>query len=161
MTRPLKLVLAVAIPLAVGGLSGFVTAEAVSTWYPTLVKPAFNPPAWIFGPVWTVLYVMMGVAAFLVWRRGLGTEGVKNALLVFLVQLGLNGLWSILFFGMRSPGLALIEIVLLWLAIGATVARFRRVDPVAGGLLLPYWAWVSFATVLNLALWWLNRSPGG
>lgn len=157
MRSILKLVIAVAVPLAVGGLSGFATAAGVSTWYPTLVKPFFNPPAWIFAPVWTVLYVMMGVAAFLVWRRGLGGKGVKVALAFFLVQLGLNGLWSILFFGMRAPGLALVEIVLLWLAIGATIELFRRVVPLAGVLLLPYWAWVSFATLLNASLWWLNR----
>lgn len=161
MNDTLKLVIAVAIPLAVGGLSGFATAAGVSTWYPTLVKPAFNPPAWIFGPVWTVLYVTMGVAAFLVWRQGIGSDDVKIALTIFLIQLGLNGLWSVLFFGMHLPALALVEIVLLWFAIGATVALFWRVNPVAGGLLLPYWAWVSFATVLNASLWWLNRSPGG
>ena len=161
MNSTLKLVIAVAIPLAVGGLSGFATAGGVSTWYPTLVKPVFNPPAWIFGPVWTVLYLTMGVAAFLVWRRGLGTDGVRIALTSFLIQLGLNGLWSILFFGMQSPGWALVEIVLLWLAIGMTVLLFWRVAPAAGALLLPYCAWVSFAAVLNASLWWLNRSPVG
>jgi tryptophan-rich sensory protein len=143
----------------VGGLSGFATARGVAEWYPTLIKPSFNPPSWIFGPVWTVLYVMMGIAAFLVWKRGFGSDGVKLALVVFAVQLMLNGLWSVLFFGMRAPGWALAEIVLLWLAIAVTVFAFRKVDPVAGWLLVPYWAWVSFATVLNASLWWLNRAP--
>jgi tryptophan-rich sensory protein len=101
----------------------------------------------------------MGVALYLVWRHGFQAEGVKRALAFFVVQLALNGLWSVLFFGMRSPGWALAEIVLLWGAIGGTILVFRPVEPVAGWLLLPYWAWVSFATVLNASLWWLNRAP--
>lgn len=158
MNSTIKLVIAVAIPLTVGGLSSFATAPGVTAWYPTLAKPPFNPPAWVFGPVWTVLYIMMGVAVFLVWRTGLDVDGVRIALTVFAVQLALNGLWSILFFGLQAPGWALIEIVLLWIAIGATVFLFWRVAPLPGALLLPYWGWVSFATVLNASLWWLNRS---
>ena len=161
MNNALKLVIAIAVPLAVGGLSGAATAGSVASWYPTLVKPSFTPPAWVFGPVWTVLYVMMGVAAFFVWKQGFGSQGVKLALAVFAVQLALNGLWSILFFGLHAPGWALVEIVLLWLAIGVTIWAFWRVTPTAGALLLPYWAWVSFATVLNASLWWLNRTPTG
>jgi len=161
MNNTIKLVISVALPLAVGGLSGFATARGVSTWYPSLVKPSFNPPAWVFGPAWTVLYIMMGVAAFLVWRQGLDAEGVKIALTVFAIQLVLNGLWSILFFGLQTPGWALAEIVLLWMAIGITTLLFWRVVPSAGVLLLPYWMWVSFATVLNASLWWLNRSGPG
>ena len=102
MNDAIKFVLAVAAPVAVGGLSGYATAQGVSTWYPTLVKPPFNPPAWVFGPVWTVLYVMMGVAAFLVWRKGLATDGVRIALTAFAIQLALNGLWSILFWSLPS-----------------------------------------------------------
>ena len=105
MNNTIKLVISIALPLAVGGLSGFATARGVSTWYPTLVKPSFNPPAWVFGPVWTVLYIMMGVAAFLVWRRGLDADGVRIALTVFTIQLALNGIWSILFFGTARPRL--------------------------------------------------------
>ena len=161
MNNAAKLIIAVAAPVVVGGLSGFATSRGVSIWYPTLVKPSFNPPAWVFGPVWTVLYIMMGVAAFLVWRQGVGADGVRVALAVFVVQLALNGLWSILFFGIQSPGWALVEIVVLWCAVGATIWLFWRVAPAAGALLLPYWAWVSFATILNASLWWLNRSPGG
>ena len=157
MSNAIKFVVAVATPLVVGGLSGAATARGVATWYPTLVKPSFNPPAWIFGPVWTLLYLMMGVAAFLVWREGLASDGVRIALAVFGVQLALNGLWSILFFGLRSPGWAFVEILVLWLAIGATVWVFWRVVPAAGALLLPYWAWVTFATVLNGSIWTLNR----
>ncbi|MCU0303913.1 MAG: tryptophan-rich sensory protein [Thermoanaerobaculales bacterium] len=161
MNATFKLVLAIIIPLAVGGLSGYATSGGVADWYPTLVKPGFNPPAWVFGPVWTVLYLMMGVAAYLVWRRGLDTEGVRIALTAFVVQLALNGLWSVLFFGLRSPGLALVEIVVLWITIAGTTALFHRVVPAAAVLLLPYLAWVSFAALLNASLWWLNRSPAG
>jgi tryptophan-rich sensory protein len=100
---------------------------------------------------------MMGVAAFLVWRRGLDVDGVRIALAVFAIQLALNGLWSILFFGMQAPGWALVEIALLWIAIGVTAVLFWRVAPSPGALLLPYWGWVSFAAVLNASLWWLNR----
>ena len=157
MNDAAKFIIAVAAPIVIGGLSGFATARGVSTWYPTLVKPSFNPPAWVFGPVWTALYFMMGVAAFIVWRQGIGADGVRVALVVFVVQLALNGLWSILFFGMQSPGWALVEIVVLWLAIGVTIRLFWVVVPTAGALLLPYMAWVSFATVLNASLWWLNR----
>ena len=161
MNDTIKLVISIATPLAVGGLSGFATARGVADWYPTLTKPSFNPPAWVFGPVWTLLYIMMGVAAFLVWRKGLEVDGVKIAVTVFVIQLALNGLWSILFFGMQAPGLALAEIIVLWIAIGATVVLFWRVVPAAGALLLPYWGWVSFATVLNASLWWLNRPTVG
>ena len=157
MSNAIKLILAVAVPLAVGGLSGFATARGVATWYPTLAKPSFNPPAWVFGPTWTVLYILMGVALFLVWRQGLGTDGVKLALTVFAVQLVLNALWSIIFFGMQSPAWAFVEIILLWLAIVATLWAFWRVIPAAGWLLVPYLAWVSFAAVLNGSIWILNR----
>ena len=152
-----KAVVAIALPLLVGGLSGLATARGVQEWYPTLSKPPFNPPSWVFGPVWTLLYLMMGVAAFLVWQKGWELGAVKAALILFAVQLVLNGLWSILFFGMRSPGLAFVEILVLWVAIGGTVVLFWRVSPVAGMLLLPYEAWVSFAAVLNGSIWFLNR----
>ncbi|HSO22738.1 MAG TPA: TspO/MBR family protein, partial [Chondromyces sp.] len=135
MSNLAKLLIALAVPLAVGGLAGYATSSGVATWYPTLVKPSFNPPAWVFGPVWTLLYLMMGAAAFLVWRRGLDAEGVRIALAVFAIQLLLNGLWSLLFFGLRSPGLALVDIALLWVAIGAAVWLFWRVVPAAGLLL--------------------------
>jgi tryptophan-rich sensory protein len=157
MKDSIRFIIAVAAPLIVGGLSGFATSSGVETWFPTLVKPAFNPPSWVFGPVWTVLYVLMGVAAFLVWKKGTETEGVRAALTLFAVQLALNGLWSILFFGMQSPGLAFMEIIVLWLAIAATIGTFWRVTQPAAWLLLPYLAWVSFAAVLNGSIWMLNR----
>jgi tryptophan-rich sensory protein len=157
MSNLLKLVLAVVAPLAVGALSGFATAQGVRDWYPELTKPWFNPPAWVFGPVWTVLYLLMGVAAYLVWRKGIEQPGVKLALLLFLAQLALNAAWSFLFFGMRKPGLAFAEILLLWLLIAATLVAFYARSRVAGLLLVPYLGWVGFAAFLNHALWRLNR----
>ena len=153
----MRLAFAAAIPLVVGGLSGFVTAQGVQDWYPTLIKPSFNPPSWVFGPVWTLLYLMMGIASFLVWQKGWESGAVKTALAFFAIQLILNGLWSILFFGMRMPGLAFLEILVLWVSIGLTLVLFWRVTPVAGMLLFPYQAWVTFAAVLNGAIWILNR----
>ncbi len=124
-------------------------------WYAQLNKPAWNPPAWVFGPVWTALYVMMAVAAWLVWKRG-GFVAQRRPLALFLAQLMLNASWTPLFFGLHWSGVAFAEIILLWLAIAWTIAAFWRVNRVAAGLLVPYLAWVSFAAVLNGALWRLN-----
>ncbi len=124
-------------------------------WYGSLKKPAWNPPGWVFGPVWTALYTMMAVAAWLVWRRG-GFAEQRRPLAVFLGQLALNAAWTPLFFGLRRPGLAFAEIVLLWLAVGATLVMFRPVSRVAAWLLAPYLAWVSFAAALNFTLWRMN-----
>ena len=138
--------------LAIGGLGGWVTSGSVATWFPTLNKPPFNPPAWVFGPVWTTLYVMMGVAAWRVWRKA----GWGTALNLFAAQLALNCAWSFLFFGLQSPGLALLDIVPLLALILLTIRAFWPIDRIAGGLLMPYAAWVSFATLLNASIWWLN-----
>jgi len=151
-----RLLVSLAVPQAVGVLSGLATARGVREWYPDLTKPSFNPPSWVFAPVWTALYLAMGVAAWLVWRKGLETPGVRVALFAFLVQLALNGLWSLLFFGLQSPGLALAEIVILWAAIGVTTVLFFRQAAVAGWLMAVYWAWVTFAAVLNASIWRLN-----
>jgi tryptophan-rich sensory protein len=124
-------------------------------WYASLKKPSWNPPGWVFGPVWTTLYVMMAVAAWLVWKRG-GFSSQRPALVLFLAQLALNAAWTPLFFGLHRPGLAFAEILLLWLAIAAALAAFRPVSRAAAWLLTPYLAWVSFAAVLNFALWRLN-----
>lgn len=124
-------------------------------WYATLKKPSWNPPDWIFGPVWSALYTMMAVAAWLVWQRG-GFVAQRRQLTLFLVQLALNALWTPLFFGLHRPGLAFAEIVMLWLAIAATLAAFRPVSRPAAWLLVPYLAWVTFAAVLNFTLWRLN-----
>jgi tryptophan-rich sensory protein len=142
---------------AAAGLGSIATTSSIPTWYADLAKPAWTPPDWIFGPVWTLLYSMMAIAAWLVWRRT-GLAGAKLPLGLFAVQLVLNTLWSILFFGLRSPGGAMIEIVLLWAAILATLIAFWRRSRLAGGLLVPYLAWVSFAAVLNAAIWWLGAA---
>jgi benzodiazapine receptor len=126
---------------------------APGTWYAALAKPPWNPPNWIFGPVWTTLYLLMGVAAWLVWRA----HGPVWALGLFVAQLLLNAAWSWLFFGRHRPDLALLDIAALWLAIAATVVAFWRVRPLAGALLLPYLAWVSFAVLLNAEIW--RRNP--
>jgi tryptophan-rich sensory protein len=126
------------------------------TWYANLNKPSWNPPNWIFGPVWTVLYATMAVAAWLVWKRG-GFAAQRAALSLFLAQLLFNALWSPLFFGLRRPALAFADIVLLWLALLGTVIAFWKVRMIAGAILLPYLAWVTFASALNFALWRLNH----
>lgn len=158
MQKGLRLALVVFTCLAIGYLSGMVTRESITTWYPTLIKPVFNPPNWIFAPVWTVLYIMMGVAGGMVWNRIETDEAnVKRGFMFFIIQLGLNALWSYLFFGLHNPLLALTEIVLLWLMIFETYNQFKKIDKTAALLLLPYLGWVSFATVLNAGIWWLNR----
>jgi tryptophan-rich sensory protein len=142
--------------LLVGLSAALVTATSVEEWYAHLEKPTWTPPNAAFGPVWTVLYLLMGVSAWLVWRDSEGSAR-RRALLIFGVQLALNGIWSFLFFGLRSPGWAAPEIVLLWGAIVATLLAFDRISRLAAGLLLPYLVWVSFAVALNLAIWNLNR----
>jgi len=124
-------------------------------WYAALRKPAWNPPGWVFGPVWSTLYTMMAVAAWLVWKRG-GFAAQRRPLALFLAQLALNAVWTPLFFGLHRPGVAFAEIVLLWLAIAATLVAFRPVSRAAAWLLAPYLAWVSFAAALNGTLWRLN-----
>jgi tryptophan-rich sensory protein len=156
MNKFFKLAIAVVVAEAAGIIGAVFTAPAIPVWYATLVKPAFNPPAWVFGPVWTTLFLLMGIAAFLVWQKGLKKKQVRVALLLFVLQLGLNTLWSIIFFGLRSPGGALIEIVFLWLAIAATIAAFYKISKPAAWLMVPYIMWVSFAAFLNYSIWIVN-----
>jgi len=158
MHKFLKIGVLVGTCLAVGYFSSIATESGVRDWFPFVEKPAFNPPAWVFAPVWTILYILMGIAGGLVWARiDFERDAVRNALFVFAVQLALNGFWSLLFFGLRNPFLAFIEIILLWLMIYETMVKFRKIDKVAGWLFVPYLAWVSFATVLNGSIWWLNQ----
>ena len=151
-----KLVIAVVVSELAGVIGSVFTVPAIPTWYATLVKPALNPPGWIFGPVWTTLYLLMGVAAFLVWRKGLQQPQIKKALGIFAIQLTLNALWSIIFFGLHNPGIALAEIIMLWFAIIWTITAFFKISRPAAYLLLPYILWVSFAAYLNYAIWALN-----
>jgi tryptophan-rich sensory protein len=156
MRESIRAGIALLLPLTVVLASGLLSSQGVVIWYPTLVKPSFTPPDWLFAPVWTVLYLALGVAAYGVWRLGIGVPGVKRALGVFLVQLLLNGLWSLLFFGLQSPGAALVDIALLWLFVGWTTYLFGLLAPWTLFLLLPYWAWVTFAAALNFEIWRLN-----
>ena len=141
-----------ALCFAAAGTAVFVSTDG---WYAALHKPSWNPPAWLFGPAWTLLYITMAVAAWLVWREG-GWKTQGRTLGLFLLQWLLNALWTPLFFGLHRPGLAFAEIILLWLAIAATLALFWRVRKAAGVLLVPYLAWVSFAAALNFTIWRLN-----
>ncbi len=139
-----------------GIVGSIFTASAIPTWYATLMKPALNPPSFVFGPVWTTLFILMGIAAFLVWEKGIERSDVKKALGLFFVQLALNTAWSIIFFALHSPGWAFVEIVFLWLAILATIEAFRKISERAAWLLLPYILWVSFASYLNYMIYVLN-----
>lgn len=138
-----------------GLIGSAFTMKNIPTWYATLAKPALNPPNWIFGPVWIALYALMGVSAYLVWQQK-DLPGAKIALLVYGIQLALNIIWSILFFGLKNPGFAFAEIIILWIAIVVTIILFWRISPLPGALLLPYIAWVSFASYLNYSIWTLN-----
>lgn len=149
------LVVLLAVCLGAAALGSAATVPRIDDWYATLDKPSWTPPSWVFGPVWTVLYIAMAVAAWLVWRQA-GLAAARWPLGLFAVQLGLNVAWSWLFFGLRSPALGLIDILLLWIAIAATLASFWRRTTAAGLLLAPYLAWVTFAAALNSAIWWLN-----
>jgi translocator protein len=139
------------------GLIGTVfTVGAIQNWYIYLNKPDFSPPNWIFGPVWTVLYTLMAIALFLVWQTGLNNRVTKIAFWVFIFHLAINALWSILFFGLKSPALALVDITVLWILIVASIYLFYRVRKISAWLLVPYLVWVSFATALNFYIWKLN-----
>jgi len=158
MQKYLRIIYCVTICLVIGFLSGKVTQSSIATWYPTLEKPFFNPPNWLFAPVWTLLYIFMGIAAGLVWNELNSKEKeVKNALKFFIIQLGLNALWSYLFFGLNNVFLAAVEVILLLLMIYETYLKFKPINKNSSYLLIPYMAWVSFASVLTWSIWWLNR----
>ena len=158
MSKYLRIIYCVAICLVVGYLSSITTQSSINTWYPTLIKPVFNPPNWLFAPVWTLLFIMMGIAAGMIWNHlESQRELVKKALLFFTVQLLLNALWSYLFFGLNNVLLALIEVILLWLVIYETFHIFKKIDKKAAYLFIPYLIWVAFAAVLNGSIYYLNR----
>lgn len=142
--------------LGVGALSGMAGTSRVVDWYPTLKKPSLSPPPWVFGPVWISLYLLMAAALFLVARQGLAHPGVPFAIALFALQLLLNALWSLIFFGRKALLAALVDLALLWVAIAATLVAFWPLSPLAAALLVPYLIWVSFAGYLNLAIWRLN-----
>jgi tryptophan-rich sensory protein len=158
LSRTFKIIVMIVTCVVIGSVAALFTKEGVDTWYTTINKPSFNPPNWIFAPVWSTLYVMMGIAAGLVWHdMDRQKETVKKGLTFFAIQLGLNVLWSYIFFGLYNPFLALVEIVLLWLMIYETFVQFNKVNKIAGYLFIPYLLWVTFATVLTASIWWMNR----
>ncbi len=156
LSNTFKLIVAIVISELAGVIGSVFTTPSITGWYAGIVKPALNPPAWVFGPVWTTLFALMGIAAFLIWKKGLERRDIKIALGIFTGQLILNTLWSIIFFGFHSPGGALVEIFFLWLAILITIITFARISKPAAWLLVPYIVWVSFAAYLNFAIWTLN-----
>ena len=152
----LKFFISVGIPLLVGGLGGFFTSSAVNGWYVLAKKPSFNPPNWIFAPVWTLLYLLMGIALYLVWKSEANKGLKRQAIGLFAIQLVLNFFWSIIFFYAHQPGWAFLEIIALWAMILLTILWFGKISPAAAWLLVPYISWVSFASLLNFAIWILN-----
>lgn len=151
-----KLVASIVICQLAGLVGSVFTTPSIPTWYAALRKPSFSPPNWLFAPVWITLFILMGVSAYLVWRKGLEGQGVKVALAIFIVQLALNTTWSVVFFGLHSLLGGLVVITILWVAILLTILRFLKISNAAGLLLVPYLLWVSFAAVLNLFIWRLN-----
>jgi len=152
-----KLVVSLLVCQIAGVLGALFNSHALQSWYPGLIKPAFTPPGWVFGPVWTLLYILMGVALFRIWRIGTKTPGVRAAMVLFGIHLLSNAAWSAIFFGLRLPIWAFGEILILWGLILACILAFRRLDRTAAWLMIPYLAWVTFAALLNGAIAWLNR----
>jgi len=151
-----KLLISLIACICAGLIGSIFTRDSIPNWYSLLQKPLFTPPNWLFAPIWFLLYVLMGVSAFLVWRKGSGNHQVRESLFIFLIQLVLNALWSFAFFGLKSPLSGLIVIIPLWTAILLTIVNFFRVSRLAAFLLLPYIVWVSFATALNFSIYLLN-----
>lgn len=152
----MKLFISILIPLAVGTVAGFFTGSGVNGWYALANKPWFNPPNWIFAPVWTGLYIMMGISLFLTWRAEADQTIKQTAIILFAAQLVLNFFWSFIFFKLQQPGWAFAEIILMWVMILLTIFWFGKISPAAAWLLVPYISWVSFAAVLNYSIWKLN-----
>lgn len=155
MNKFLKLFLCVIAPLLIGAFSGFATASSINTWYVTLHKPFFNPPNYLFGPVWTILYILMGVSFYMILETR-NTKYKQGAIYLFCIQLFLNFCWSFIFFKFQYLGLALIEIIIMWASILAMILWFTKLSKTAAYLQIPYLCWVSFATALNASLWYLN-----
>jgi benzodiazapine receptor len=153
----IKFIICLILTFSAAFVGSIFTREAVPDWYATLNRPSFTPPNWLFSPVWTILYLLMAISAFLVWQKGLANPAVKIALILYLIQLILNALWSVIFFGLKLPLPAFIEIIMLWTAIAFTILAFARVSITAALILVPYILWVSFAAVLNFSIWFLNR----
>jgi len=156
MSNSVKLIISIALPLLVGFTASYFTVSGVDSWYKTIQKPAWNPPNWVFGPVWTTIYILMGISLFLVWKRNVSAEVKRTAFILFGLQLLANFLWSFIFFDQQQPGLAFAEIIVLWMLILLTIFSFARLNKTAAWLLVPYISWVSFAAMLNFTIWRLN-----
>lgn len=150
------LILSIFLSQLAGFIGAFATSPAIPSWYAQLTKPIFNPPSWIFGPVWTTLYTLMGIALYLIWSKGYRNKKIKEAVQLFLIHLVFNSLWSIVFFGLKNLGMAFVIIIVLWTMIACLIQKFWKIDKRASYLLFPYLAWVSFASLLNFAIWLLN-----
>jgi len=155
-TKIVKFVVSVLVCQAAGLIGSVFTAPSIATWYAGIAKPAFNPPNWVFAPVWTTLFFLMGVSLYLIWEKGLESRDARLAVSVFGAQLVLNIIWSVLFFGLQNPFLAFLEIIALWIAILASIIVFHRISKTAAYLLVPYILWVSFAAFLNYNIWILS-----
>jgi tryptophan-rich sensory protein len=153
----IKLVISIIACFAAAGIGSLFTFKAIPNWYAGLKKPSYTPPNWAFGPVWTALYLLMGISVFLVWQKGLATNGALSAFILFWIQLVVNAIWSIVFFGKKSKGGGVITIIVLWLLILVTMITSFRVSDWAGALLIPYIMWVSIASYLNIGIWLLNK----
>ncbi|MFH1576552.1 MAG: TspO/MBR family protein [Candidatus Margulisiibacteriota bacterium] len=147
----------IVISFVAGGVGQLATGPSIPTWYATLNRPAIAPPNWLFGPVWTLLYISMGIAAAIIWQKGIANKVVKVAIIIFLIQLVLNGLWSFIFFGWHWLFIAFIEILVMWFFIVLTIVKFYALSPTAGLIMVPYLLWVTFASILNFSFWWINR----
>ncbi len=157
MRNFLKFLVSILICLTVGLIGSFFTLRSVSTWYTALSKPSFAPPNYLFAPVWTLLYIMIGASLYLVWRKGIKSKKSRDAIFLFGLQLALNGIWSPVFFGLKNILLALVILAFMWVYILKTILAFKKIDSLASYLLYPYLAWVTFAGVLNFSVWILNR----
>ena len=157
MVKFLKLVSSVMVCFLAGGVGSIFTVSSIPTWYAHLNKPFFSPPNWIFGPVWTLLYLLMGVSFYLIWIKGFKTKKVRDAVILFAIQLMLNAIWSPVFFGYKNLLLALVIIVAMIFYVVKTILAFSKIDKKASYLLYPYLAWISFASILNFSVWFLNR----
>lgn len=151
----IKLILSIVLCVSLGSVGGLVTVSEIPTWYASLNKPSFNPPNWLFGPVWTILYLLMGISVYIIWKQPVSKERNK-ALQLFILQFMLNFCWSFIFFGLHATGWALIEMIALWILILLSILHFAKHSKISAWLLVPYIAWVSFALLLNAAIWRLN-----
>ena len=157
MSKVIKLIISIAIPLIIGFTASIFTVTGIGSWYQTIEKPTWNPPNWVFGPVWTALYVTMGIAFFLIWKSSAIEKIKRPAIVLFILQLAANFFWSFIFFDQHQVGLAFAEIVVLWLLILLTIFSFAKMNKAAAWLLVPYISWVSFAAILNFTIWQLNK----